>query len=46
MDFDWGEEDDGPEKRLVRGAADNRYSAGGLINAIAFRCRTNFGSFG
>jgi len=23
-----------------------RYSAGGLINAMAFRWRTNFGSFG
>jgi len=31
---------------LAAGAADNRYSAGGLINAIAFRWRTNLGSFG
>ena len=35
-----------PKPQLAAGAADNRYSAGGLINAIAFRWRTNLGSFG
>ena len=35
-----------PKSELSRGAADTRYSAGGLINAIAVRWRANFGSFG
>ena len=36
-----------PMARVAAGAADNRrYSAGGLINAIAVRWRTNLGSFG
>ena len=37
ISFDRGEEDDGPDGAMAAGAADNRYSAGGLINAIAFR---------
>ena len=46
--FGWGqgEEDDGPDGAMAAGAADTRYSAGGLINAIAVRWRPNFGSFG
>jgi hypothetical protein len=40
------EEDDGPDGAMAAGAADNRYSAGGLISAIAVRWRANFGSFG
>ena len=34
-----------PMARWSAGAAEP-YSAGGLINAMAFRWRTNFGSFG
>ena len=29
-----------------QGAVQSLFEAGGLINAIAFRCRTNLGSFG
>ena len=41
-----GEEDDGPDGAMAAGAADNRYSAGGLISATALRWRTNLGNFG
>jgi hypothetical protein len=41
-----GEETTAPAAQLAAGAADNRHSAGGLINAIALRWRTNLGSFG
>ena len=34
-----------PKSELTAGAADTRY-CGGLINAMAVRWRTNFGSFG
>ena len=44
--FDRGEEDNGPDGAMAAGAADNRYLAEGLINAIAFRWRTNLGNFG
>ena len=35
-----------PGGSWLPGAADNRYSAGGLISASAVRWRANFGSFG
>ena len=46
--FGWeGEEDNGPDGATGRrGRRQSRYSAGGLINAIAVRWRTNLGSFG
>jgi hypothetical protein len=46
VDLDQGDEDNGPDGAMAAGAADPRYSAGGLIKAIALRWRTNFGSFG
>jgi hypothetical protein len=47
MGWIWlGGDEDGPEVGVGVGAADPRYSAGGLINAMAVRWRTNFGSFG
>ena len=41
-----GERTTAPKSEWSCGAADVRYSAGGLINAIALRWRTNLGSFG
>ena len=41
-----GERTTAPKSERSCGAADISYSAGGLINAMALRWRTNLGSFG